>query len=123
MAVIQVVVGLIKDQAERILLSKRIPPSSYPGYWELPGGKIESGESALEALKREMFEEIGIEVLAAQSVKKLQHTYTDYTVNIEVFAIIKFRRKIVGAEGQDLGYFHPHELEDLQVLPTLVECI
>lgn len=123
MTVIQVVVGLVYDQFGRVLLSKRIPPSSYPGYWELPGGKIEPGESALEALKRELFEEIGIQVIKAKSIKKVEHTYPDYVVCIEVFKVNQYLGTVKGLENQPVSFYGLQEVDDLLMLPTVRACL
>lgn len=62
---LQKVVGaaVILDSQNRILLVKRSENDVYlPGYWGMPGGKIEFGETLNEGLKREVFEEIGFKV-------------------------------------------------------------
>ncbi len=66
---------LVKDG--KVLIAKRKPDDKLPHKWEFPGGKVESGESAQECLKREMQEEFGIEVqvaeLLGESVYHYQH--------------------------------------------------
>ncbi|HRC56584.1 MAG: (deoxy)nucleoside triphosphate pyrophosphohydrolase [Myxococcales bacterium] len=57
-----VVAGLIRDDQQRILLTRRRPDQSLPNFWEFPGGKIEPGESPEVALARELAEEIGVTV-------------------------------------------------------------
>ena len=54
----QVVMGLLFDDADRILIAKRNRAKRYGGYWEFPGGKIEHGESVEQALAREIMEEL-----------------------------------------------------------------
>jgi 8-oxo-dGTP diphosphatase len=56
------VYGIIEDEAGRFLLLKRSTKSSNPGKWELPGGKVEQGESFDEALYREIQEETSLQV-------------------------------------------------------------
>ncbi len=56
-----VVVGLI-SRGGRLLISQRGRPSGYAGYWEFPGGKREPGERDRDALRRELIEELAIEV-------------------------------------------------------------
>jgi len=59
-------VGVLIDSAGRFLLTSRPQGKVYAGYWEFPGGKVEAGESVEQALKRELFEELGITIGAAQ---------------------------------------------------------
>ena len=60
--IITAVLGIIQRD-EKLLIAKRPPHVTMPGFWEFPGGKIESGESFQEALFRELDEEVGIRVL------------------------------------------------------------
>ena len=63
---VQLVVGAVivdrLDRPTQVLAARRIGPPALAGQWELPGGKVEPGESAEDALHRELFEELGIQV-------------------------------------------------------------
>jgi 8-oxo-dGTP diphosphatase len=61
-AVRVVVGGALYDRRGRLLAARRSAPPELAGRWELPGGKLEPGESAAEALVRELREELGVEV-------------------------------------------------------------
>jgi 8-oxo-dGTP diphosphatase len=63
---VDVAVGVLIDAAGRFLLTSRPQGKVYAGYWEFPGGKLEAGESVEQALRRELHEELGIEIGAAQ---------------------------------------------------------
>jgi 8-oxo-dGTP diphosphatase len=63
---VDVAVGVLIDRAGRFLLTSRPTGKVYAGYWEFPGGKLEAGESVEQALKRELFEELGITIGSAQ---------------------------------------------------------
>ena len=66
------VVAVIVDEEERVLLTKRsVPP--FKGMWVMPGGKIELGEPILKALKREVREEVGIEVDVDDLIDVFEH--------------------------------------------------
>ena len=63
---VDVAVGVLIDAAGRFLLTSRPAGKVYAGYWEFPGGKLEAGESVEQALRRELYEELGIEIGAVQ---------------------------------------------------------
>jgi len=63
---VDVAVGVLIDADGRFLLASRPEGKVYAGYWEFPGGKIEIGETVEQALRRELHEELGIEIGAAQ---------------------------------------------------------
>jgi 8-oxo-dGTP diphosphatase len=63
---VDVAVGVLLAADGRFLLTSRPPGKVYAGYWEFPGGKLEAGESVEAALRRELIEELGITIGAAQ---------------------------------------------------------
>jgi len=66
---VDVAVGVLVDADGRFLLTSRPAGKVYAGYWEFPGGKLEAGESVEGALRRELHEELGIEIGAAEAWK------------------------------------------------------
>ena len=66
---VDVAVGVLIDSQGRFLLTSRPDDKVYAGYWEFPGGKLEAGETVEQALRRELHEEIGITIGAAQPWK------------------------------------------------------
>lgn len=64
-SVVDVAVGVLVQSDGAFLLTSRPVGKVYAGYWEFPGGKLEAGESVEQALKRELQEELGIEIAAA----------------------------------------------------------
>ena len=69
--------------------------------WEFPGGKVDAGESPLFALKRELKEEINIEVVSAEPLIVINFDYPDKKVCLHVFLVDKFSGEAIGAEGQE----------------------
>jgi len=63
---VEVAVGVLIDAEGRFLLTSRPAGKVYAGYWEFPGGKVESGEGIEEALRRELHEELGITIGPAE---------------------------------------------------------
>lgn len=69
----QVVCAVIRNEA-RILLARRAPGEDLAGYWELPGGKVEAGETLAEALARELLEELGVRArVEAELARSIYH--------------------------------------------------
>jgi 8-oxo-dGTP diphosphatase len=91
MEVIKVVCGIIYHQ-ESIFIARRKEGKSMAGKWEFPGGKIHDGESQKEALKRELFEELGMEVIVGEKIGSNIHHYESYSINL-----IAYRCKFVSA--------------------------
>ena len=81
---IVVVCGLITD-GEQLLISRRSLSGTFPGYWEFPGGKLESGEQLEEALKRECREELGVDVDVVRQVARVNYPHDDGHITLEVF--------------------------------------
>ena len=73
--VVAVAVGILIKPDGSFLLTSRPRGKVYAGYWEFPGGKIEAGESVQDALRRELVEELGIEV---QAVDPWREEMVDY---------------------------------------------
>ncbi len=65
-----------------ILITKRLANTFYPGYWELPGGKLEPNESPADAARRECFEELGIHVEIEAQLDPIEHTYEHARVRL-----------------------------------------
>ncbi len=56
------------DRPRRLLAARRTEPARLAGGWELPGGKVDPGESAVEALHRELAEELGVDVVLGREI-------------------------------------------------------
>ncbi|HJN38163.1 MAG TPA: 8-oxo-dGTP diphosphatase MutT [Gammaproteobacteria bacterium] len=114
---IQVATALIiKDQS--VLVSKRLPPCPFQGYWEFPGGKQEVGETLQQTLKRELLEEVGIIVQEAPIVFTIRHSYQHANVQLNLFTINRYEGTPSGIEGQKIQWQGIHELEKLKLLPA-----
>jgi len=102
--VTEVAAGILLDTQGRYLLGQRPEGKPYTGYWEVPGGKIEKGESVFEALKRELQEELGIEIDSSQELTVLEHDYPHAYVRLHVSVIRQWSGTPVGCEGQALSW-------------------
>jgi 8-oxo-dGTP diphosphatase len=102
--VTEVAAGILLDSQGRYLLGQRPEGKPYAGYWEVPGGKIEKGESVFEALKRELQEELGIEIASSEELTVLEHDYPHAYVRLHVSVIRQWSGTPVGCEGQALSW-------------------
>ncbi len=106
---VHVAVGVIKNKDGQYLIAKRREEAHQGGLWEFPGGKIEKNESVLNALKRELKEEVGISLLTAEPLIKIQHDYGDKSVLLDVFKVENFSGKAFGQEGQLVEWVYPSD--------------
>ena len=113
---VDVVVGLLDDGAGRWLVNCRPAGTPLAGSWEFPGGKRRPGETALAALARELDEELGIEVLEAESVLELVHDYPDKRVRLDVWHVRRYRGQVTAREGQPLRWVTVAECRELALL-------
>lgn len=110
MMLLQVAVGVIKNSAGRILISLRNPDLHQGGLWEFPGGKVEEGESAVQALFRELKEELAIDAFAATPLITLKHDYGDRRVQLQVFLVENFSGNVSHSDNQPFKWVAPFEL-------------
>jgi 8-oxo-dGTP diphosphatase len=82
------------------LLAQRPEGKAYAGYWEFPGGKVEPGETHHDAIKREIAEELGIEILKATPWLVRRHVYEHASVELHFFRVTEWRGEPRGLENQ-----------------------
>jgi 8-oxo-dGTP diphosphatase len=110
---LHVVVGLLMA-GDRVFVTRRAAHRHQGGKWEFPGGKLEPGEDALGALRRELREELGIEVLAAEPSMQVRHRYPDYDVFLDVWRVTAYAGAPRGREGQEARWAAVAELMRLE---------
>ena len=76
MNTVLVAAGILVEE-RRVLLTQRKAGTHLAGAWEFPGGKVAAGEDPREALRRELFEELGIDAIAGEIVDVTFHRYED----------------------------------------------
>ncbi len=107
-----VVAGIIKDSIDpqKLLITRRKKGQHLEHLWEFPGGKVEPGESRFLALQRELHEELGIRVTAADPFQSIYHRYADKNIHLDVWEIKHFVGEAHGREGQEYEWVNIKDL-------------
>jgi len=87
---ILVTAGIIVDGG-RVLICQRHRSDAYGLQWEFPGGKVRDGEDPKEALRRELAEELAIDVEVGREVFRLRHKYPDRYVEVVFYSVERYR--------------------------------
>ena len=99
-----VAVAVIVNQNNEVLVALRPDHVHQGGLWEFPGGKVESNETVISALQRELTEEIGITLLNATQLIRIHHDYDDKSVLLDVWCVNEFSGEAFGKEGQKTSW-------------------
>jgi 8-oxo-dGTP diphosphatase len=111
-----VVAAALFDSAGRVLIAQRPPGKALAGRWEFPGGKVDADESEHGALRRELREELGIEVLAAHPFMRLAHAYEDRDVELSLWIVERFAGEPRSLDAQALKWVPPAALAAEDIL-------
>lgn len=121
---IEVVAAIIKE-GDRIFATQR-GYGEHKGYWEFPGGKIEPGETREQALKREIKEELGIDIIINKLVSTIEYQYSTFHLTMHCYLCTSNTQSIELHEHISAKWITQNELNtlnwlpaDLQLLPAL----
>ena len=115
---IEASVGIIFNESFQLLMAERPQSKTWSGWWEFPGGKIEKGETPLEALKRELKEEIGISVIDAEKWIVRKYAYEDYEVILHFYKVTQWSGNIEAKEEQKISWVLPDNNVVSPILPA-----
>ncbi len=101
-----------------VLLAQRPAGKPYAGYWEFPGGKLETGETPREALTRELREELGVEVRRAAPWFVQEFVYPHAHVELHFFRVFEWAGELVGHDGQAFAWQAPGSYTVAPLLPA-----
>lgn len=107
---VHVAAAAILNEQGQVLIARRPATVDQGGLWEFPGGKLAPYETGLEALKRELCEELGIEITRAQPLIRIHHEYPDKHILLDVWETRQFSGEPFGREGQAVRWV---EIADL----------
>lgn len=117
-APIDVAVGILMKPNGDVLMAQRPQGKPYAGYWEFPGGKVEPGESVLDALKREFAEEIDVQILSAEPWCGVEHVYPHAHVRLHFYISREWKGEPHGLEAQQLAWQGSFEVSP--ILPATI---
>ncbi|RXF02905.1 8-oxo-dGTP diphosphatase MutT [Pseudoalteromonas sp. PS5] len=120
---VEVAVGVI-EKNQKIFVCLRSKDQHQGGLWEFPGGKVEAEEDVFSALKRELKEEIGIDIHSSTELMRVEHDYPDKAVCLHIHIVTEFAGEAHGAEGQPsqwVAISNLHELDFPAANKAIVE--
>jgi 8-oxo-dGTP diphosphatase len=101
---VDVAVGVLVREDGAFLLTSRPPGKVYAGHWEFPGGKIEPGETLQQALARELHEELGIDIGAAEPWHEQLFDYPHALVRLRFCKVFAWTGELQMREGQAMAW-------------------
>jgi len=115
---INVAIAVIQREDGHVLMAERPYGKESAGFWEFPGGKFELGESAEQAITRELYEELGIKLNVAYSCIRYKHIYSDKIVKLHVYRVFEWEGIPFGREGQHISWEDPDSVTVKPLLPA-----
>jgi len=116
--VVEVAAAVMQRPDGAFLLAQRPPGKVYAGYWEFPGGKVERGEPAVQALARELHEELGIDIDTAYPWITRVFSYAHATVRLNFFRVTRWRGEPHPREDQAIAWQSPGSRTASPMLPA-----
>ena len=113
---IQVAVGILVDGERALLVQQRRSGTACAGQWEFPGGKLEHGESPEQALRRELLEELGIDVRSVDWLTREDHDYEHAHVSLHTYLVSRWEGEVRGLEGQAIAWKSATDLRGWNLL-------
>ncbi|WP_244147791.1 Nudix family hydrolase [Vreelandella zhanjiangensis] len=102
--------AIVSADQKKVLIARRPSNVDQGGLWEFPGGKLAPYETGLEGLKRELHEELGVEIIRAQPLIRIHHEYPDKHILLDVWQVHEFAGEPFGREGQAVRWVPMEEL-------------
>ncbi len=105
--VLDVAVCVVQSPDGRVLLAERTARQVAAGFWELPGGKVDPGETAAQAAARELREETGLNPVSLESWMTYEHQFPTRRLRLHFFRARRWEGTALGREGQRLAWADP----------------
>jgi A/G-specific adenine glycosylase len=107
-----IVTAAVIQRNGSVLLARRPAQGLLGGLWEFPGGKVDDGESLPDCLRREILEELGVEVSVGRQLGTYRHAYTHFRVTLHAFYCTLVKGEPRPIQVDDVRWVAPEELTD-----------
>ena len=124
--VVAAVIRAVNNENKPVIFATQRGYGEFKGGWEFPGGKIESGETPQQALKREIMEELDTEIAVGELIDTIEYDYPNFHLSMDCFWCEVVRGELILKEAEDAKWLTREHLADVKWLPadvTLIEKI
>ena len=121
--VVAAVIKAVNEKGEDIIFATQRGYGEFKGGWEFPGGKIEDGETPKEALKREIREELDIEIAVGEMLDTIEYDYPTFHLSMDCFWCEIVSGNLVLKEHEDARWLTKEELDEVEWLPADITLI
>ena len=124
--VVAAVIRAVNNENKPVIFATQRGYGEFKGGWEFPGGKIESGETPQQALKREIMEELDTEIAIGELIDTIEYDYPNFHLSMDCFWCEVIRGELILKEAEDAKWLTREHLADVKWLPadvTLIEKI
>lgn len=109
---IYVVVAIIKNSKQEILVSRRKFDAHLGGLLEFPGGKVKKNETPADALRRELVEELNIQLIGSTPLIQIPYNYSDRDILLDAYLVSEYSGEVTANEGQEIYWRSIESLSD-----------
>ncbi len=124
--VVAAVIRVVNNENKPVIFATKRGYGEFKGGWEFPGGKIESGETPQQALKREIMEELDTEIAVGELIDTIEYDYPNFHLSMDCFWCEVIHGELILKEAEDAKWLTKEHLADVKWLPadvTLIEKI
>ncbi len=124
--VVAAVIRAVNNENKPVIFATQRGYGEFKGGWEFPGGKIESGETPQQALKREIMEELDTEIAVGELIDTIEYDYPNFHLSMDCFWCEVTHGELILKEAEDAKWLTNEHLADVKWLPadvTLIEKI
>lgn len=124
--VVAAVIRAVNNENKPIIFATQRGYGEFKGGWEFPGGKIESGETPQQALKREIMEELDTKIAVGELIDTIEYDYPNFHLSMDCFWCEVTHGELILKEAEDAKWLTKEHLADVKWLPadvTLIEKI